>query len=504
MSFIDSAGRSFDRLIGVFSPQRQAKNELVRDMIHRERQYAAAREDRLTGAWRSVSRDVNELIGGSSPKVTDRVQQLVRDFPFFARAVDVLVNLSVGSGLTLRSMVKTGDTLNKKINLENESLWKKWMDQADWSGKLHFHELCRLAKRQDLECGEYLFVRVYDRSPGRLIPYCLQAVEATRLTGSGAKPLKSNVVRYGIEVNPKTGKIVAYHIADEGYGSSVRVEASRIIHDFRFTRPGQLRGISPFTPAVLLAHDIGDLINSALDTARMASKYLGIVTTSDIGTFQKGRTVDKQGKKLEYVESMTLEYLNHGDQINFPTPGQFGPQFEPTVKLLLHMLAIGLDVSYELLTGFYDGISFSNYKGITLDQDRQIKPHRDRLVRGMAQPVYRDVMDELVMRGKIRRPGYNLDPEPWLKAGWILPGRESPDVLKESKANIDQIKSLTRSPQEIVAARGRDIEEVMDEIKEFQDMAKERGLVFEMPNTPLAGNPAAVEPELAEESEVKQ
>lgn len=132
MSFIDSAGRSFARLIGVFSPQRQAKNELVRDMIHRERQYAAAREDRLTVAWRSVLKDVNELIGGSSPKVTGRVQQLVRDFPFIARAIDVLVNLSVGSGLTLRSMVKTGDTLNKKINLENESLWKKWMDQADW------------------------------------------------------------------------------------------------------------------------------------------------------------------------------------------------------------------------------------------------------------------------------------------------------------------------------------------------------------------------------------
>lgn len=138
---------------------------------------------------------MNDLIGSSSPIITGRVQQLVRDFPFFARAVDVLVNLSVGSGLTLQSRVKTGDTLNKKINQENEYFWQKWMEQADYSGKLHFHELCRLGKRQDLETGEYLFVRVYDKTPGRIIPYCLQAFESSRLTNSGAKPLKSNVVR---------------------------------------------------------------------------------------------------------------------------------------------------------------------------------------------------------------------------------------------------------------------------------------------------------------------
>lgn len=58
---------------------------------------------------------------------------------------------------------------------------------------------------------------------------------------------------------------------------------------------------------------------------------------------------------------------------------------------------------------------------------------------------------------------------------------------------MDQLNSLLRSPQEIAAARGRDYEELLDEIAEAERMIAERGLARGEVSTALAANPAAIE-----------
>ena len=60
---------------------------------------------------------------------------------------------------------------------------------------------------------------------------------------------------------------------------------------------------------------------------------------------------------------------------------------------------------------------------------------------------------------------------------------------------MDQLSSLLRSPQEIAAARGRDYEELLDEILEAERMIADRGLSRGEVSTALAGNPAAIEDE---------
>jgi capsid protein len=69
------------------------------------------------------------------------------------------------------------------------------------------------------------------------------------------------------------------------------------------------------------------------------------------------------------------------------------------------------------------------------------------------------------------------------------------DPLKESKAHVDQLDSLLRSPQEIAAARGRDYEEILDEIQQAEEMSRKRGLSRGQVNTALASNPATIEDE---------
>jgi len=96
------------------------------------------------------------------------------------------------------------------------------------------------------------------------------------------------------------------------------------------------------------------------------------------------------------------------------------------------------------------------------------------------------------MSGKLQLPKYFANPAPWVKAEWQPPGMEAIDPLKESKANIDEMNTGTRSPYEIVKARGRDLEDVYREIKQAKDLAEEYGLSFSEVSTALANNPAAI------------
>ena len=136
-----------------------------------ERQYTAAKSNRLTGDWIPINQDVNTLIRTSSAQIRARSRQLVRDFPFFARAVSVLTNFTVGSGIQFQSQVRKADnSFDKKICDQIEDAVKWGMDELDAGGRMHGHELERLCKRQDVEAGECLLVKVMLKDPNRYTP----------------------------------------------------------------------------------------------------------------------------------------------------------------------------------------------------------------------------------------------------------------------------------------------------------------------------------------------
>jgi capsid protein len=115
MSLYDRLSSGIDRLFGVFSPGSALRRELARSYLAAARSagrsdmYAAAKVDRLTGAWLPTNSDVNRIIAASSPRVRARVRQLVRDFPYFSRAVKVVTNYVVGSGITFQSRIQSSE-----------------------------------------------------------------------------------------------------------------------------------------------------------------------------------------------------------------------------------------------------------------------------------------------------------------------------------------------------------------------------------------------------------
>lgn len=196
------------KLVGLFAPGTR--------LAHGERMYAAARPTEDAAGWLPLDRNVNDVVRASSPVVRARVRQLVRDFPYFDRAVRMRAALVVGNGIRLQARYygagKASATLDAELNEAVESAFERWCEQADFSGRLHFYDMQALAERQLLECGEYFFIRRFDR--GR---YALQGIEGDRLTGHGARAADGNALDGGIEYEEATGRIAAYWFDDGAF-----------------------------------------------------------------------------------------------------------------------------------------------------------------------------------------------------------------------------------------------------------------------------------------------
>jgi len=493
VSFIEKV---VDYIVGIISPKAQLKRTAYRKANQR---YVAAKTFRQAGDWFPAWTSVNDLLADQNVTIRNRVRDLVRNFPPFKRATDIIVDYVVGPEITYYPRVRKIDgSLNKKLNQKISDAWMYFCDEADFTGKQHLSELMRLAKRQECELGEFILVRRQVNNGSRYIPLAYQIYEPDWLTDFNVSGYLNNPVNMGIEHNEKTGKVIAYHFTDpDSYGQSVRIPAEQVIHGYELKRPTQLRGVSELVTAVMLAHDLGDYMDAEIDAAKIASRYLAFVTTSDIPSFQAGRTSDPETatdtvSKIEEVESALIEYLNPGESVTIAHHDRGGSQFESFVKFVIRLISVAINVPYEILSGDYTDLNYTTIRAMRNDMQKHFLPMQQRHVKHFCEPIKRDFLESAVMTGRLKLPNFVFDPWFYYKCYWQPPGLEAIDPLKEGKADIDRIDSLLMSPQEVANRRGRNYEEVLEEIAEAKRMQEEKQLESKKPSTSTANNPAAL------------
>lgn len=488
-------------MVGIFSPREAYERKAYRARPKvRSTAYAAARTDRMTGGWSPVNTSINDILSASSSTVRARVRQLIRDFPYFSRAAGILVDYTVGQGIYYQSRISDeSGKLNKKAIRMAEDAFSFWADEADIAGRLHFYELMRLAKRQDVESGEFLFIKHFPKDKSRYLPFALQAIESDWLTDYGATSIApTNDIKNGLEYDKITGKVKYYHFTDpDGWGKTIRVEAERVIHGFDCLRPGQLTGISPFVSGVLVSRDLSDFLDATIDQAKLASKYLAFITTERPGVWQGGVTSyeneDGTSTKIDSLENAIIEYLQPNENVQFAQNPHPGDNFTPFVKFVLTMMSVATGAPYELLSGDYSGMNYTTMRTVRNDFAFQLRPISTRHIRQFGMPILKTFFDTAVMSNRLPFSNYFQNPAPWIKSEWQPPGMESVDPLRESKARIDEMAVGLRSPYEIAKSRGRDLEDIYKEIQQAKALAEQYGLTFNEVSTALANNPAAVE-----------
>jgi capsid protein len=195
---------------------------------------------------------------------------------------------------------------------------------------------------------------------------------------------------------------------------------------------------------------------------------------------------------MTVLDNAIIEHLKPGDKVNINAADVPGESFSPFTKFILQMLAVSVGVPYELVAGDYGGLNYNTTRTVRNDFAKATRPIIRRHCRQFGVQVNRAFFDALYLTGKVNMPGYQQNPRHWREGLWQPPGVEPLDLLRESRGQIDLVKNLLYSPQEIIIGRGRDPEEVLNEIQEFKRMVEARGLSLEEVSTALQTNPAAV------------
>ncbi len=505
MSFLHYMQDAIDGTVGLFSPRAGIIRKNLR--AYQRRGYDAANTYKAGGVWSPAKSTINEEIKTSRAEVTARMRQLTRDFPPVIRAVKGVQDDIVGSGLKLQMGLKnlSGD-LEQDMNQKIEDDFAEWCENADLAGKLHYNTLERMAVRQTLaEAGECLIIKHYPRNKKLLIPFQIQCIETDWLDNTQdtyvAKKSDGVTVSQGIKYNTQTGEIISYFLKDQatayGYysGDVSEVPASSVIHYMHPERFGQIRGISPFTSGMQIANSFGNYFDAEADRAQIAARQLASVE-SEMAAAIPGLSTNSNNENQIEFEGTTIQYLNPGESIKFNQTPNIGANFDSFIQTLQRWIGLSTSQPYHRIANDVKGFNYTALRMATNEHLKTVEADYAEHIRQFSTPIIREFFRISALSNNPNFRGYFQEPRRFHKAvSWQGPGRPELDPLKESKANVEDLKNGLRSFQEIITARGGDPDKVIREIKQYKELLEAAGIIVDFGNTSTAsqGNPAAVE-----------
>jgi lambda family phage portal protein len=477
-----------DRAIGWASPARGARRVQARRMMS-TLGYEGAQSGRRTDGWVTTSSSADAEADSSNRKLRDRARDLVRNNPYAARAIDVKVSNTIGTGIV-------AEVKNRRL----AASWAAFVDGCDADAKLDLYGLQTLIERCRMESGEALVQFVPSSQIPGSVAVKLRVLEPDYLdeTKDGRIAENGNMVRRGIEYGA-LGQVLAYWIYNEHPGdswssmnrsmarglTSRRVVAEDIIHVFRKLRPGQTRGVTDFAPVMMRMRDLDDYDDAELMRKKIEACLAAFVTTgSGMDSTMLGPvSTDAQGR-IETLFPGMIEYLKPGESITMADPKSSGgyADFE---RFGLRAISAGCGVPYELMTGDLSQVNYSSYRAGLVDFRRRIEQDQWQL---HVPTVCQRIWNRFQAEAAFGSPGIGER----TKIEWTPPRFELIDPLKETEAEIEACLAGFDTWPEIVRKRGWTSTEQLDAIEDWQKELDKRGIVLKSDaRTTIAAKAAA-------------
>lgn len=458
-----------DRLIGVFDPDAGLRRKRARDLLVRAYEGASKRD-----GWRprraGASANTDHMADASALRV--RARALVQNSPYISGGLEKLTANIIGTGITPRSLSPQAQAV--------DALWGEWCRQADADGRLDLYGLQAAAHHAMEQDGEVL-VRLRARRPedGLPVPLQLQLLEIDWLDSSRIGTNGSNTIINGIEYDP-LGKIYAYWLWDQHPGEigSIRraraashpVPADRIIHLFRTKRPGQGRGFTRLAPVIARVRDLQLYEDAELQRKNLETR-LSVIASGDAASMSmsESESADKvrETGELGSLASGSITQLPPGVNLTVVEP-KAAPGHVDYVKHQLHLIAAGMGVTYEMLTGDMNEVNYSSARVALLEFRRSAEQLQWlTIIPGLCDPIWRAFIDAAVLAGKLARPDYRVD--------WSTPKWSYVNPVQDVAADLDEIAGGLSSYSEKLRQRGYKPELVFAELKSDMERLKSDG-----------------------------
>ena len=459
---------------------------------------------RLKG-WVPTQLTTNSILTSSGALLRSRTRDVLRNNPHANAACESFVANLIGTGIKPSSLFTEDEDLREGIM----QLWADWTDECDADGLADFYGMQTIVARQMFEAGE-LFIRYRNRRSADdfLVPLQLQLLESEMCPyWMNQQAPNGNWIMNGIEID-FLGRRAAYwfypiHPGDmpiEQVASMdpVRVPASEILHIFKCTRPGQMRGVPLITPALIRLFFLDQYDDAELERKRIAAMFAGFVTSpapEDVVPIDGlDETSDQEGIGLSGLEPGTLQTLLPGEDIKFSEPADVGGTYE-AYQYRQQLAVFGsLGIPYSLCTSDLRRANYSSLRGSIVEYRRKLEQFQHNvLVFQMCRPIYRRWLDTAVLAEALplEPSAYLLRQTDYQRTKWIPQRNDWVDPLKDRQAEKLAVDAGFKSRSDVIEAEGNDPEENDERIAADEARAEALDLVFPVvyaaanqPNTP--------------------
>lgn len=470
-----STGTWLDRTIGWLAPERGARRLAARAAMATLAGYEGARRGRRTEGWVTASTAADAAGELDWTLLRDRARDLVRNNPHAARAINVQVSHTIGTGIT-------ADVNHRGL----EKPWQAFVENADLDGDYDLNGLFEQMERCRFESGECLvrFYRsgVFGRAP---VPTQIRILEPEYLDSSRDTWLLAREavgsIRHGIQ-RDEWGRVEGYWLFPEHPGERVStarvagrglvsefVPAEDVIHVFRKLRPGQTRGVSEFAPIMLRLRDLDDYDDAEIMRKKIEACLVGVLTTTEsLGASALGPQTVEGDFTQERMQPATWYRARPGESVTFNTP-QGTAGYADYKKLNQRDVAAGLGIPYELMTGDLSELNYTSMRGGLIDFRKRVQALQWLLY---VPRVCRRIEARFLEDMRRLRPGLGDR----TVFDWTPPKFELMDPMKETQAALEQVLAGFEPYDEIARANGWSTEELLDKIQAWFEALDRRGI----------------------------
>lgn len=428
--------------------------------------------------WQSsaLGTSANQEIEAAQKKLVSRSRDLARNNPYAIKAIDVIVSNTVGSGIVPKI---TGRT--KRQEKEIKKLWKEVAESnlCDVERRHDFYSLQCMAMQTIVESGEVLALKNLTTEAPSLQILEPDHIDSSKINAGNSDG--SNRIVSGVAVDADSRRTGYYlfktHPGELNFVSmqSTLVPSDRVLHAYRQTRPGQLRGVPWSSPIMETLKDFADFQYATIVRQKISACLVGVITSQGSDNLLTAAQIESKRKKQTKMVPGSFHFASPGEEVSFntpPTPQGYGDFIAETIRAV----ACGYGITYESISNDYSRVNFSSGRMGHLEMKRNIEKWRWHMViPHFCDPYFKFFLEWCKARG-VDTNGVQVE--------WVPPAYAMIDPAKEINAEKEAVKAGFKSKSMVQREQGLDPDSVREEIKKEREEDAAAGLSFDIYTPP--------------------
>lgn len=447
------------------------------------RKFQAARLDRTTASWYGTTNSINQELKNDLNLLRSRARDLSKNNEHANKYTNLCVSNIIGpNGFNLQARVAENGQQDTLANDAIEKAFYQWAEKGvcDITGRLSFCDITRTLIRAMPADGEFLLRKIRGKSARNDFGFAVQLIDVDRLDThyNENETASRNAIIMGVEVD-KYRRPVAYHIlsthpseASKTSRQRERILAEDIIHGFVQEMPEQARGIPWMSSSMLSLHHLDEFEKSALLAARKGADTLGFFVSPE-GTLRPGED-DASDAQINISVPGSYDTLPEGYDFKPYTSQYPDAMLGEFCKIYHRRIANGFKVSYASMANDLSEVSFSSIRTGVIEERDQWVVFQNWFIDAFLKDIFAEWLKMALLNSQITLPNGAALPasklDKFMSHQWQGRRWQWVDPLKDIQYARLAVKSGVSSPQMIAAQNGVDIEDVMKDIKRFEDM----------------------------------